>query len=47
MKAEQRLQKNRGNLVNFSQRENINRAEFFENYKKCLNPYDPRCQIKK
>tara|TARA_R110002020_G_scaffold207347_4_gene412906 strand:+ start:472 stop:1521 length:1050 start_codon:yes stop_codon:yes gene_type:complete len=47
MKAEQRLQKSRGNLVNFSQQSKINREDFFENYKKCINPYDPRCQIKK
>ena len=47
MKAEQRLQKSRGNLVNFEKKENINRNEFFENYKKCINPYDPRCQIKR
>ena len=45
MKAEQR--KGKGNLVDFSQMNNINRAEFIENYKRCLNPYDPRCQIKK
>ena len=47
MKAEQRLQKNRSNLVNFSQKENINRKEFIENYKRCLNPYNPKCQLKR
>jgi len=45
MKAEQR--KRKGNLINFSQKENINRQEFIENYKRCLNPFDPRCQLKR
>jgi len=45
MKAEQR--KGKGNLINFSQRENIKREEFIENYKRCLNPFDPRCQLKR
>jgi len=47
MKAEQRLQKNRGQFVDFSQKENINLKEFIENYKRCLNPFDPRCQLKR
>jgi len=46
MKAEQKISK-RGNLVNFSQPEKINRKEFIKNYKNCINPYDPKCQLRK
>ncbi len=45
MKAEEK--KGKGNLVNFSQQSKIDREEFFEKYKKCINPYDPRCQFKR
>lgn len=45
MKARLAVSK-RGKLTDFSQPKTISRAEFFENYKKCRNPYDPRCQLK-
>ncbi len=44
MKAEQR--KGKGNLVDFGNKQNVDRREFFDNYRRCLNPYDPRCQLK-
>lgn len=44
LKENERIQNKRGNLVNFSLQSKINREDFF---KKCLNPYNPKCQLRK
>jgi len=44
LKENERIQNKRANFINFSQQETINREDFF---KKCLNPYNPKCQLRK
>ena len=44
LKENERIQNKRANLVNFSLQSKINREEFF---KKCINPYNPKCQLRK